>query len=151
MVAVDRLTERIAPHFFGKIEYLRADILANKFPAELSQCFPCSLPGTAAAAELGTPAATQSADRNVSGEVQSSAVVPVIVCGMHLCGVLSPRAVDLVVGQPAVVGIVLSPCCFPSKKLLDIRIEAGTNEPTAQYAHWCKILADYIAPQMSGE
>ena len=69
---------------------------------------------------------------------------------MHLCGVLSPRAVDMVVGQPAVVGIVLSPCCFPSKKLLDIRVEAGSNDTVKQYGHWCKILAGYIAPQMSG-
>ena len=75
-------------------------------------------------------------------------MVPVIICGMHLCGVLSPRAVDLA-SNPAVIGIVLSPCCFPARKLLDIRVAAGSNNTETQYRYWCKFLADYIAPNMT--
>mmetsp|Transcript_34106 Transcript_34106/g.82470 ORF Transcript_34106/g.82470 Transcript_34106/m.82470 type:complete len:155 (+) Transcript_34106:144-608(+) len=38
-----------------------------------------------------------------------------ILVGMHLCGMLSERAVDLFERTPEIMGIVLSPCCLPKK------------------------------------
>lgn len=69
---------------------------------------------------------------------------PIIICGMHLCGALSPCAVELATQLPNVVGLVLSPCCLPSNKLYDNASVSGTRDPVAQYDAWCTSLAEYV-------
>jgi len=38
---------------------------------------------------------------------------PTLVCGMHLCGALSAKAIELLHVEPLVRALVLSPCCMP--------------------------------------
>lgn len=74
---------------------------------------------------------------------------PIFVCGMHLCGALSPCAVELASQLPSVRGLVLSPCCLPSSKLYDNALHSGTRDTDLQYTHWCESLADYISSKFS--
>jgi hypothetical protein len=74
---------------------------------------------------------------------------PIVLCGMHLCGALSPCAVELAESVPMVVGLVLSPCCLPNSKLYDNARLSSTRIPAEQYAHWCSSLAGYISLRFS--
>eukprot|EP00039_Didymoeca_costata_P013605 m.209969 g.209969 ORF g.209969 m.209969 type:complete len:132 (+) comp15820_c0_seq22:1529-1924(+) len=71
--------------------------------------------------------------------------MPILACGMHLCGTLSPRAIDIVSKNPNILGLVLSPCCLPSKK-------CGMSCPGAsqpeQYYEWCRCLEAYMKHTM---
>lgn len=42
-----------------------------------------------------------------------------LVVGMHLCGALSPRLIDLVVAVESIDAMVLCPCCLK----VDLRAE----------------------------
>jgi hypothetical protein len=124
VVAVDVITELMTPHFSGRARYLRADVFDSGFTVRLRR------------------ALAQITADNPSSSSGAEAPVPVIVCGMHLCGALSARAVDLLGELPQAVGIVLSPCCMPSKKLMDVGAITGTRVTAEQYLGWCKILAE---------
>ena len=66
--------------------------------------------------------------------------------GMHLCGPLSPRAVEIFAALPAAVGIILSPCCLPSKKLSSVASDSGSTVPVDQYKHWSVTMSCVITP-----
>lgn len=59
-----------------------------------------------------------------------------LLCGMHLCGMLSVKAIELFLATPAMEAIVLSPCCLPGKARSNIVAEAGSPDQLVQYAHW---------------
>jgi hypothetical protein len=66
-----------------------------------------------------------------------------ILVGMHLCGILSERAIDFFERISAIRGIVLSPCCLPKKHELktlpfnQARKEKG-GDPYPQWCHYLK-------------
>ena len=55
--------------------------------------------------------------RQLMNDVIASAPGPVAVLGVHLCGVLSLRAVQLFNDHPSCAFIALKPCCLPAKEL----------------------------------
>lgn len=87
----------MAPHYYGNASYVQADVFATGF------------------VEL------------LRAKLEAVGGFPTIMCGMHLCGALSPEAVDIMAQLPTVVGLVLSPCCLPSKKLSDVAWHSGSN------------------------
>ena len=60
-------------------------------------------------------------------------------------GPLSPRAVQVYDGISNTIGLVLSPCCLPNKKMVDIPAQSGTNVSDDQYRFWGHNLAEYIS------
>lgn len=78
------------------LTFVRADIMSAKFESEL-------------AAALGTAEAAASADSR--GETRR----PCVAVGMHLCGLLSPRAVELFGATALLDVLVLVPCCLDKR------------------------------------
>lgn len=75
------------------------------------------------------------------GAARRGGATPVVV-GLHLCGSLSTRLVELfgAVGEMAV--LVLSPCCLPRKDhtARDLCREKGLDP----YTHWCQVVFDSL-------
>lgn len=69
---------------------------------------------------------------------------PVVMLGMHLCGVLSLKAVELFLALEQVEAAVLAPCCLPSRKHSSVARDAGSKDYAVQYAFWCRLLADRL-------
>ncbi len=57
-----------------------------------------------------------SAVRNLSKCVFGRAQGPLIMAGIHLCGTLSIKAVQIFNDNPQCVALVLKPCCMPGRK-----------------------------------
>eukprot|EP00039_Didymoeca_costata_P013606 m.209867 g.209867 ORF g.209867 m.209867 type:complete len:536 (+) comp15820_c0_seq5:270-1877(+) len=121
VLSVDRYHENAAPHFAPNQTYLCADILDDSIFGKLSNTI-----------------------NNPGGKQSSPTDMPILACGMHLCGTLSPRAIDIVSKNPNILGLVLSPCCLPSKK-------CGMSCPGAsqpeQYYEWCRSLLFVFSEQ----
>ena len=66
----------------------------------------------------------------------------VIVMGMHLCGLLALRAIDLIRQLPRVEALVLAPCCLPNAAHAEDTPPSvfEPREPHAQYTRWCDFL-----------
>ena len=66
----------------------------------------------------------------------------VIVMGMHLCGLLALRAIDLIKQLPRVEALVLTPCCLPNAAHAEDTPPSvfEPREPHAQYTRWCDFL-----------
>jgi hypothetical protein len=89
-LAIDRMLPHTVPHFLVDGEnrkYLSRDVMSESLFVELQEIVSEQI-------ELGR--------------------IPILV-GMHLCGVLSERAVEFFDRTPTIRGIVLSPCCLPKK------------------------------------
>ena len=73
-----------------------------------------------------------------------------ILVGMHLCGLLSDRAIDLYDRTPDIKGIVLSPCCLPRK--CDVKKTSFTKDvpkPNEEvelfnYKRWAEYLKNRV-------
>jgi len=123
VTAVDWIEAPFLPHFaeanVTNCHYARLDVLAPSFPEDV----------TALIAEQGDK--------------------PAIVLGMHLCGLLSLAAVNLLREVPGVQALVLAPCCLPNQ--LPHRrgdTPASVYEATGQankYERWC----DHLECRMS--
>lgn len=83
-----------------------------------------------------------------------------ILVGMHLCGVLSERAVEFFERIPSIRGIVLSPCCLPKKheqkkgrtKFTKGKVEyefLGSNKESGELYNYFK-WSHYLKEKMSG-
>jgi len=71
---------------------------------------------------------------------------PAIVLGMHLCGLLSFRAIQLLEDLPRVHGLVLSPCCLPNATMAEgtpSSVYEGKKE-VQKYDRWCDHLETRI-------
>ena len=71
----------------------------------------------------------------------------VVILGMHLCGQLSLRAINLLRSTPRVAALVLSPCCLPAAKDANGAPPSvyATREPAEQYERWCDYLEAKVA------
>lgn len=69
---------------------------------------------------------------------------PAVLCGMHLCGALSPQAVSIFAAIPAIRAVVLSPCCLPAKKNSTVVADSGTKDAMGQYLYWGRQLGAYV-------
>ncbi|KAL7536474.1 hypothetical protein ACHAXR_010976 [Thalassiosira sp. AJA248-18] len=90
-LAVDKLLPHSIPHFLHgdkQIQYLCRDIMVDEMFTELEEI--------------------------VRHQTQEQGRTPILV-GMHLCGLLSERAIEFFERIPEIGGIVLSPCCLPKK------------------------------------
>ena len=86
-LAVDRLPVHLVPHFMQDrhTSYLSRDIMLQDFLQELKQ----------------------------EVERQSLQGRRAILVGMHLCGNLSVKAIQIFESIPLLKGLILSPCCLP--------------------------------------
>ncbi|KAL7527188.1 hypothetical protein ACHAWF_002070 [Thalassiosira exigua] len=89
-LAIDRLLPHQTPHFLNseKVRYLRRDVMAKEMFDEMAELV-----------------RQQTHERGRT----------CILVGMHLCGMLSERAVDFFERISEIRGLVLSPCCLPQK------------------------------------
>jgi len=88
-LAIDKMLPHTMPHFLNtnKIQYLCRDIMAKEMFAEMKDIV----------------------------EYQTLQGRTCILVGMHLCGLLSERAIDFFDQIIGLRGLVLSPCCLPKK------------------------------------
>eukprot|EP00911_Craspedida_sp_UC1_P002389 UC1_evm1s1785 len=116
ILAVDKMTPHLAPHLDGRnASYLQADIFADIFETELADIL-----------------------------AQCTGNKKTIMLGMHLCGFLSYRAIDLFLAVDQISALVLAPCCLPSKKVSSIVEDSGSKDWRVQYMHWAKVLAQRL-------
>ena len=89
-LAIDKMLPHTIPHFLNekRIKYMCRDVMADELFAEI---------------EGIVKQQKEDHDRTC------------ILVGMHLCGLLSERAIDLFERIPDIQGLVLSPCCLPKK------------------------------------
>lgn len=120
-LAVDRLLPHAVPHFLNgdKVRYLCRDVMAEGMFDELGDIV-----------------------REQTGEGRTC-----ILVGMHLCGLLSERAVDFFDRIREVRGLVLSPCCLPRRheqRMIGFeKVKPGDGEGTAElfnYFRWSEHL-----------
>merc|ERR1719343_1444741 len=64
-----------------------------------------------------------STHREILAKIMEPAPGPVFVLGVHLCGVLSIKAVDTFNRSPKCVGLVLKPCCLPGDEHVKMRTQ----------------------------
>lgn len=124
-LAVDRMLSHTVPHYFlmeKHVSYLSRDINS----AEMLQ-------------ELESIVHQQTMEGRTA-----------ILVGMHLCGVLSERAIEFFERIPDIKGIVLSPCCLPRKheqKLLSFQKTKGVDP----YPEWATYLKERVEGYYSSE
>ena len=123
VLAVDKLPSQMVPHYFheGNITYLSRDIMTEIFYKELEEAI----------------------QRQTQNEGRT-----VILVGMHLCGILSERAIEFFKRIEDIQGIILSPCCFPKlRKRQDGKYEFISNnslDDDGKYMLWSKHLKTQI-------
>lgn len=127
-LAIDRLMKHQIPHFLtdsskSGVHYLCRDIMAEEMFAEIEDIV-----------------------RYQSEEHGRTC----ILVGMHLCGLLSERAIDLFDRTAGIKGIVLSPCCLPKKheqKAIEFtKGKPGEEEDAVLYNYfkWAHYLKDRL-------
>lgn len=111
-IAIDRLPSTMVPHFdHGEnTEYLEHDIMTLPFWKQMEE------------------SVAKQADKTV------------LLVGMHLCGNLAMRAIDLFHRIPRIRGLILSPCCQPKQRADSVKIIGGGDS----YENWCNHLVDMI-------
>lgn len=114
-LAVDRLPLHLVPHFMTctNTHYLSRDIMSKDFLNEITS-------------EINR--------QTLKGRTT-------VLVGMHLCGILSERAIDLFLSIPSIKALVLSPCCLPKlRKGVSGFDKFKRNSEDTIYFSWCKYL-----------
>lgn len=134
-LAIDRMLPHTIPHFLNEkqIQYLCRDIMADEMFEEVADI--------------------------VQHQTQKEGRTCILV-GMHLCGLLSERAIDLFERIPDIKGLVLSPCCLP-KKHEQKKSKFSKGKPSEEggdekysvelfnYFKWSKYLKERVEGQYS--
>jgi len=132
-LAIDRLLSHQIPHFLNsdKVKYLCRDIMSREIQAELAEMV-----------------------RYHSSEHGRTC----ILVGMHLCGLLSEKAIEFFARMPEVRGLVLSPCCLPRRHEQGaatrfVKAQRGDGDPTPadlhHYLRWVEHLRGRVG-QVAG-
>ena len=126
VTAVDRLLDNYLPHFepagIRNVRYAPLDVMSAGFPDEIHRLVK---------------------DKD-HGDGR-----PVVIMGMHLCGLLSIRALELIRKVPGVRGVVLAPCCLPCQKLSEdtpASVYEGRDN-LEKFLRWC----DFLEARMKQE
>ncbi|EGD81761.1 hypothetical protein PTSG_02474 [Salpingoeca rosetta] len=149
VIAVDRMPANIVPHFDENVSYIQADIMRPEFAQLLAdriqQCNTNPRDSADAGSDVGHPDAGDG-DSSDGAPQRESTPRPAILVGMHLCGVLSLRAIELFKAIPAFRGIVLSPCCFPTRRsgVMTVR-DSGFTDELDKYEFWTRHLHTAVA------
>jgi hypothetical protein len=125
-LAVDRLPVHLIPHFLqdANSSYLSRDIMIPEFFAELEQ---------------------EVRRHTIEGRTA-------ILVGMHLCGNLSERAIELFRRIPLIKALVLSPCCLPKlRKGVTVFDLFEKNIGEDPYFAWSRYLEERINEDMTNE
>lgn len=119
-LAVDRLLPEQVPHFLNDkhINYLSRDIMKQEMLVELAEIIYHQV--------------------HVKGRTA-------ILVGMHLCGMLSEKAIEFFERIPEIKGVVLSPCCLPSKFDLFHSTNFQKDKENDSYKGWCDHLEGMLA------
>ena len=127
-LAIDKMLPHTIPHFLNtnKVKYRRRDIMAETIFDDID---------------------------SIVQEQKRQYGRTCILVGMHLCGLLSERAVALFAQTPGIMGIVLSPCCLPKRhEQHRIHFIKGKSEDREQqsdelfnYIRWENYLKERIA------
>jgi len=133
-LAVDRLLPHTMPHFYSnhkQIKYISRDIMTEEFFNELAEMI-----------------------KHQSIEQGRTC----ILVGMHLCGMLSMKAIEFFERMPEVKGLVLSPCCLPTKNeqskagFVKLKPENGAEDIALfHYFNWANRLKERILEVHDGE
>lgn len=111
----DRLPLHLVPHLehLTNTQYLSRDIMGKDFFKEISN---------------------EIREQTLQGRTT-------ILVGMHLCGVLSERAISLFLNIPSIKALVLSPCCLPKlRKGVSRFDDYPKSEGEDMYVSWSKYL-----------
>jgi hypothetical protein len=118
-LSIDKMLAHTVPHYFFNdeehISYMSRDIFSNKILHELE---------------------TLVRQHTINGRTA-------ILVGMHCCGILSERAIELYEHIPDIKGIVLSPCCLPKKHELkkhQLRFKPPIEKGQDPYPSWSSYL-----------
>jgi hypothetical protein len=121
-LSIDKMPAHTVPHYFFNneqhIAYMSRDILSEKIFSEMEELV----------------------------HKQTMEGRTAILVGMHCCGILSERVVDLFERIPDIKGIVLSPCCLPKKHevktihFMPVSVAKGGNP----YPEWCNYLKERV-------
>lgn len=126
-LAIDKMLPHTIPHFLNSelIEYRCRDIMAESMYDEIA---------------IIVREQTMQFGRTC------------ILVGMHLCGLLSERAIDLFDRTPEIRGVILSPCCLPKKheqqKIMFTKSKSNDAEKSAElfnYFRWANYLKERVA------
>ena len=113
------------------VRFVRADICAPGFGAALD----AALGAAAAASSSAAAAVAAAADAFVAAAAPAASAPTVaadsaasppscVLVGVHLCGQLSPRAVELFAAAPALDALLLVPCCLDKRFDATLKAEA---------------------------
>ena len=126
VTAVDRLLDNYLPHYGAagilNVRYAQLDVMSAGFADDIH---------------------TMVKDKD-HGDGR-----PVVIMGMHLCGLLSTRALELIRKVPGVRGVVLAPCCLPCQNLSEdtpSSIYEG-HDNWEKFLRWC----DFLEARMKQE
>ena len=138
IIAVDVHRGIKVEHFeaLPNLRFVRADIMASEFGGALENELDAATRGVAAghAADASNGIAVSSASRSSC-----------VALGMHLCGRLSPRAIEIFGNSEALSALVLVPCCLDKRDdaLLKARARELRIDPyEAKIEELSKMLAD---------
>ena len=88
--------------------------------------FPATLASTLDAAAATSAATPRQVAASTTGQVAATAEQPprCVAVGMHLCGLLSPCAIDLFAATPSLQSLILVPCCLDKRVDGALKFEA---------------------------
>ena len=149
--ACDRVDPITLPHWGGKsgvdVGYICGDILGPSFAQTLAGRL------EAAGGDLGEKEEGEEEEGEAEGGAEAEEEgrcrwkKPVSLLGMHLCGELSIRAIDLFRRIPAARLLVLCPCCLPRKGFAGVPDWIYDDSPVHadQYHLWAEWLMARLA------
>ena len=122
-LSIDKMLAHTVPHYFfndeENISYMSRDIFSDELLNELE---------------------TLVQKHKLKGRTA-------ILVGMHCCGILSERAIELFESIPDIKAVVLSPCCLPKKhELRKHRLQFKPPEKKGEnpYPSWCTYLKERV-------